>query len=78
MLSLFKGRKAIGGEAKSDITMIREVIVRVCLVFNNNMLFKKRTIMKPIKNICCHSRPVGLWVLIGTVLEMSSVGAVRH
>jgi hypothetical protein len=78
MLPLFKGSKAVGGEAECDITMIREVIVRVRLVSDNNTLFKKRTIMEPIEDIRCRSRSAGLWVLIGTVLEMSGVGAVRH
>jgi len=36
--------------------------------------------MKPIENIRCHSGGVhvGLRMFIGTVLEMSSVGAIRH
>jgi hypothetical protein len=41
VLPLFKGSKAVGGEAKCDITMIREVIVRISPVSNNNTLFKK-------------------------------------
>ena len=68
MLPLFKRSEAVGGEAECDITMIREVIVRVCLVSNNNTLFKKGAIMEPIENIRCRSRPAGLWVLISTVL----------
>src|SRR5579863_10277399 len=34
--------------------------------------------MKPIKNIRCHPWHAGLCVLIGTVLETSGVGAIRH
>ena len=41
MLPLFKGSKAVSGEAECDITMIREVIVRVRLVSDSNTLFKK-------------------------------------
>src|SRR5258707_7181537 len=41
MFLLFKRSKAIGGEAECNITMIQEVIVRVHLVSNNNMLSKK-------------------------------------
>jgi hypothetical protein len=78
MLPLFKRSEAIGGEAECDITMIREVIVRVLLVSNNNTLRKKQAIMEPIENICCRSRPAGLCVLISTVLKMSGVGAIRH
>jgi hypothetical protein len=47
MLLLFKRSEAIGGEAECDITMIREVIVRVRLVSvvsNNNTVSKKRAI----------------------------------
>jgi hypothetical protein len=76
MLPLFKRSEAVGGEAECDITMIREVIVRVLPVSNNNTLRKKRAIMEPIENICCRSRPAGLCVLIGMVLEMSGVGAI--
>jgi hypothetical protein len=78
MLPLLKRSEAVGGEAECDITMIREVIVRVRLVSNNNTLSKKRAIMEPIENIRCRSRPAGLCVLIGTVLELSGVGAIRH
>jgi len=76
MLPLFKRSEAVGGEAECDITMIREVIVRVRLVFNNNPLSKKLAIMEPVENIHCRSRPAVLCVLIGTVLEMSGVGAI--
>jgi len=41
MLSPFKGSEAVGGEAKCDIMIIGEVIVRVSLVSNNNMLSEK-------------------------------------
>ena len=78
MLPPFKGSEAIGGEAECDITIIREVIVRVSLVSNNNMLSKKRMIMEPIENIRCRSGPAVLCVLIGMVLEMSGIGAIRH
>jgi hypothetical protein len=77
-LPLFKGSEAVGGEAECDITMIRKVIVRVRLLSNNNTLSKKRAIMEPIENIRSSSRPAGLCVLIGTVLEMSGVGVIRH
>ena len=53
-----------------------EVIVRVHLISDNNTLFKKQAIMEPIENIRCRSRPVGLWVLIGTILKVSGVGAI--
>jgi hypothetical protein len=76
MFPLFKRSEAVGGEAECDITMIREVIVRVRPVSNNNTLSKKRAIMNPIENIRYRSRPAGLCVLIGTVLEMSGVGAI--
>ena len=78
MLPPFKGSEAISGEAECDITIIGEVIVRVSLVSNNNTLFKKRTIMEPIENIRYRSGPAVLCVLIGMVLEMSGVGAIRH
>ena len=78
MFPLFKRSEAVGGEAECDITMIREVIVRVCPVSNNNRLSKKRAIMAPIENICYHSRPAVLCMLIGTVLEMSGIGVIRH
>ena len=76
LLPLFKRSEAIGGEAECDITMIREVIVSVHLVSNNNTLSKKRAIMEPIKDIRCRSGPAGLCVFIGTVLELSGVGTV--
>jgi len=41
MFPLFKRSEAISGKAKCDVTMIQEVIVRVCLVSNNNTLSKK-------------------------------------
>src|SRR5258707_2112055 len=47
MFPLFKRSEAIGSEAKCDIMMIREVIVRVHLVSNNNTLSKKQSIMAP-------------------------------
>ncbi len=78
MFLLFKRSEAVGGEAECDIMMIREVIVRVCPVSNNNTLSEKRAIMAPIENIRYHSRPVVLCMLIGTVLEMSGVGVIRH
>jgi hypothetical protein len=78
MLPLLKRSKAVSGEAECDITMIREVIVRVRPVTNNNTLSKKRAIMEPIENIRYRSGPAGLCVLIGTVLELSGVGAIRH
>ncbi len=78
MLPLLKRSEAVSGEAKCDIMMIREVIVRVRPVTNNNTLSKKRAIMEPIENIHYRSRPAGLCVLIGTVLELSGVGAIRH
>ena len=68
--------EAIGSKAECDITMIREVIVGVRLVSNNNTLFKQRVIMESIKDICYRSRPAVLCVLIGMVLEMSGVSAV--
>jgi hypothetical protein len=40
MLPLFERSEAVGGEAESDITIIREVIVRVRLVSDNNLLSK--------------------------------------
>jgi hypothetical protein len=78
MLSLFKGSESIGGEAECNIAMIRKVIVRIRLISNNNTLFEKRAIMEPIENICYRSGPAGLCVLIGTVLKLSGVGAIRH
>jgi hypothetical protein len=78
MLPLLKRSEAVSGEAECDITMIRKVIVRVRPVTNNNTLSKKRAIMKPIENIRCCPRPAGLCMLIGTVLELSGVGAIRH
>src|SRR5258707_15577290 len=78
MFPLFKRSKAIGGKAECNITMIREVIVRVHPVSNNNMLSKKRVIMVPIKNIRYCSRPAVICMLIGTVLEMSGIGVIRH
>ena len=78
MFPLFKRSEAISGKAECDVTMIQEVIVRVCLVSNNNMLSKKRAIMVPIENIHYCSRPVVLCVLISTVLEMSGVGVIQH
>jgi hypothetical protein len=79
MLPLFKS-EVVSGEAECDITMIRGVIVRVRLVSNKNTLFKKRAIMEPIEKIVILPglRVTGLCVLIGTVLEMSGVGAIRH
>jgi hypothetical protein len=41
MLPLFKRSEAVGGEAECDITMVREVIVRLRLVSNNNALCKE-------------------------------------
>ena len=76
MLPLFKRSEAISSEAECDITMIREVVVWVRPVLNNNRLSKKHVIMEPIENICYCSRPAGLCVLIGTVLEMGGIGAV--
>jgi hypothetical protein len=78
MLPLFKRSKAIGGEAKCDITMIREVIVGVRPVSNNNTLSKQRAIMESIKDIRYGSGPASFCVLIGTVLETRGVSAVRH
>ncbi len=78
MFPLFKRSEAIGGEAECDIMMIREVIVRVRPVSNNNTLSKKRAIIVPIENICYRSRPAVLCMLIGMVLEMSGVGVIRH
>jgi hypothetical protein len=78
MLPLLKRSEAVSGEAECDITMIRKVIVRVRPVTNNNTLSKKRAIMKPIENIRCCPRPATLCMLIGTVLELSGVGAIRH
>lgn len=75
-LPFFKRSEDVGGEAEGDITMIREIIVSVRLVSNNNALSKKRAIMKPIENIRYRSGLAGLCVLIGTVLELSGVGAV--
>lgn len=48
------------------------------LVSNNNTLSKKRTIMKSIENIRCHSGYAGLGMLISTVFETSGVFAIRH
>jgi hypothetical protein len=78
MFPLLKRSEAVGGKAECDITMIREVIVRVRPVSNNNTLSKKRAIMEPIENIRYRSRPAVLCMFIGTVLEMSGVGAIRH
>jgi hypothetical protein len=72
----FKRSEAIGGKSECDITIIQEVIVRICLVSNNNRLSKKRAIMKPIENIRYCSRLAGLCVLIRMVLEMSGIGAI--
>jgi hypothetical protein len=72
----FKRSEAIGGKSKCDITIIQEVIVRICLVSNNNRLSKKRAIMEPIENIRYCSRLAGLCVLIRMVLEMSGIGAI--
>jgi hypothetical protein len=79
MLPLFES-EVISGEAECDIMMIRGVIVRVRLVSNKNTLSKKRAIMEPIENIVILPglRVTSLCVLIGTVLEMSGVGAIRH
>ena len=77
MLPLLRS-EAVGGEADCDIMRIREVIVRVCPVFNNNAVSKERAIMELIKNIHNRSGPQGLCVLIGKVLELSGVGAIRH
>ena len=49
MLLLFEWSEAVSGEAKCNITMIREVIVGQSLISDNNTLFKKRAIMEPIK-----------------------------
>src|SRR5258707_1639783 len=78
MFLLFKRSEAVSGEAECNIMMIREVTARVRPVSNNNTLSKKRAIMAPIENICYRSRPTVLCVLIGTVLEMSGVGVIRH
>jgi hypothetical protein len=79
MLPLFES-EVVSGEAECNITMIRGVIVRVHLVSNKNTLSKKRAIMEPIENIVILPglRVTGLCMLIGTVLEMSGVGAIRH
>jgi len=74
LLPLFEGSKAVGGKAKCDVTMIREVMVGQMLISNNNTLAKKHAIMKSVENIHCFSRYAGLCMFISTVLEMSGVG----
>src|SRR5258708_12327149 len=78
MFPLFKRSEAVGGKAECDITMIREVIVRVRPVSNNNMLSKKRAIMAPIENIRYLSRPALISALIVTVLDLTAIGMIRH
>ena len=74
LLPLFEGSEAIGGKAKCNVTMIREVMVGQTLNSNNNTLTKKHAIMKSVKNICCFSRYAGLCIFISMVLEMSGIG----
>ena len=76
MLPLFEGSEAVSDEAECNVTIIQEVMVGQTLVSNNNTLAKKRTIMKTIENIHCHSRYAGLCMFISMVLKMSSVGAI--
>ena len=74
----FKRSESIHGEAKCNIMMIQEVIVREGPISSDHTLFEKRAIMEPIEDICCHSGLAGLCMLIGTVLKLSGVGAIRH
>jgi hypothetical protein len=59
---VFEQSEAVSGKAKCNIAVIREVSVRQCSVFNNNMLSEELEIIEPIENICCPPRYVGTWV----------------
>ncbi len=62
MLLHFKRSEVVGSEAECDITMIREVIVRVRPVSNNNTPSKKRA-MESIEKDPLSFQPSGLCML---------------
>ena len=61
---VFEQREAVGGKAKCDIAVIREISMGQPSVFNNNMLSEEFKIMEPIKNICCPPRYAGPFVKV--------------